>query len=1628
MNLGIFEKRNVKFNRYADDELEDALLEEFKALRRKLFSWQNWEDVHPLEYLSPFLETVKSPETSGPITLVALSSLHKIISRGILGAASAVHAAEAIQAVADGVTQCKFEATYPASDECVLNKILDVLVAAVSCPTGGLLTNDNLINIFQACYRIGHFQTEKGRDTSELLMQASRQAMAEMVHEIFSRLDVIPEPPASPFAQAASAVPRLQVSPVPSRAGGASMDAEGVAAAEAGEAESSPAVSAAEQAAPEAVQEAGQQQAAAREASLGMAEGQSDAAAAPEAAGGAAATSDGAVAAEGTLVADAEAVAAAAAADELPPLQSPTTVLSLLPAVQANPTEQEGYGVEAVREVLLFIISLIGSAPVGAHQDLPAHGLDLMNTAVQAAGPALEQHESLMLLLQQDLLRAMFAAARQPSLACLAGICQVALALYVNLGSHMLLQVEALLSLLLLPMAEGRAAGPGGAHSATSLELQQVALEGVLDFCTQPGFARDVYLNLDCRIERSNLFEQLCALLSKTAFPVSGPVAAVHLQSVDGILAILTALAGGCHGVADLDSGSLSPLADPAEFVDIWSALSTGLHPPLSQMLGQPAGGERAPAELARAEKFLKGKLAAAAEHFNRDQKKGFQYLQSLKLLPSSLEPSVVARFLRCCPGLAKGSIGEILGERDEFYERVRWAFMETFDFTGMDFDAALRMFMDTFRPPGEGQKIDRIMQVFGRRYYEQMPSMGLKSADAAYVLAFSVIMLNTDLHNNQNKKKMSLEDFARINRSTNEGEPMPRELLEGIYASISRDELKISSESAADELPSIFWYKLALEARRPRGKMTPGAESNEALERDMFGLVWGPTLAAVSVVLDNASDGGAVRRALDCLLLAARMAAFHQVDEVVDSVVVALSRFAAVLAPPKGVEAYGESAKARAALETMFAIANRYGDWLRSGWRNVMDVVLRLHRLDLLPTAVIAGDGEDPEEARLRWPRPQSISKAKGSSGSLFSRAFTSLISIEGSDAATAEQAAQREAELGALAAASVEACHVEEIFADSKFLTAESLVELVKAVMWSAGNVAGAARSGEHTAPAELCLELLVALALRNRDRVALIWPLLHEFLAAAAAAENAVSVNSLVERAVLGLLRICQRLLPYKEDTAETLLRSLKLIIGLSPNVAWELAERIALELLALLKSSAPYVRSEADWRTVCAIIKLTSVRPEAAPLAYESLSVVCSNPRALLGESYVPLLETCLQYLERYKQQNVEAAVRFLDLIELLFNWLVTQSQRGSQGEGVDEEAALSDEALVDLWLTTVGVLAKSLCKDPCQPLRDTALMVLSRALVSSERLHLPPELWVQTLRELLVPVATDLAKLAGPKSRSHPGAEKSVRLAVSMLIKTVLQYIEVVQTDKDFYALWQAVLQALQDCMAVRHEAVQESVPENAKNMLLVLASSGILTQSWKDVNGRSLWDLTFSKAHNISSGLNPGMLEATLTPRGRPSPRGSADGASPAAAAAADGAAAAAAPAAAEAGSPPAAALAEAEATEPQHAAAAADSAAAAAAAAAPAAEQSAGAAGGMPEVQAEAAAQGPPPVEAQQGATSEATTAAIGHVGAAAADTAPVAEAGGAGSEQAAPASEDGDEYSERVQAEQSSGTCKQS
>ncbi len=64
-----------------------------------------------------------------------------------------------------------------------------------------------------------------------------------------------------------------------------------------------------------------------------------------------------------------------------------------------------------------------------------------------------------------------------------------------------------------------------------------------------------------------------------------------------------------------------------------------------------------------------------------------------------------------------------------------------------MTFEAAIREFLESFRLPGEAQKIIRILESWSRQFYAQEPGI-FCSADAVYILAISVIMLNTDKHN----------------------------------------------------------------------------------------------------------------------------------------------------------------------------------------------------------------------------------------------------------------------------------------------------------------------------------------------------------------------------------------------------------------------------------------------------------------------------------------------------------------------------------------------------------------------------------------------------------------------------------------------------------------------------------------------------------------------------------------------------------------------------------------------------------------------------------------------------------------------------------------------------------------
>jgi brefeldin A-inhibited guanine nucleotide-exchange protein len=160
--------------------------------------------------------------------------------------------------------------------------------------------------------------------------------------------------------------------------------------------------------------------------------------------------------------------------------------------------------------------------------------------------------------------------------------------------------------------------------------------------------------------------------------------------------------------------------------------------------------------------------------------------------------PKDVAKFLLNTEGLSKKNIGEFLGEGEQYNINIMHAFVELMDFSGLKFVDALRLFLQSFRLPGEAQKIDRFMLTFAQQFVLYNPAV-FANADTAYVLAYSVIMLNTDLHNPQIKKRMSKPDFVKNNRGINDNANLPQEFLEEIYEEILNNEIKMKEEQLAE-------------------------------------------------------------------------------------------------------------------------------------------------------------------------------------------------------------------------------------------------------------------------------------------------------------------------------------------------------------------------------------------------------------------------------------------------------------------------------------------------------------------------------------------------------------------------------------------------------------------------------------------------------------------------------------------------------------------------------------------------------------------------------------------------------------------------------------------------------------
>ena len=174
--------------------------------------------------------------------------------------------------------------------------------------------------------------------------------------------------------------------------------------------------------------------------------------------------------------------------------------------------------------------------------------------------------------------------------------------------------------------------------------------------------------------------------------------------------------------------------------------------------------------------------------------KKGIKELRAQGLLGDDAQ--AVCSFLLNNDGkLDLGEVGDYLGSDPSVGDWAREAHevcklvIGTLPLQGFTLDSALRRMIALVKLPGEAQKIDRIIEVFATHLCACNPGV-IDHVDTAQVMAFSLVMLNVDAHNDNIKKEKKMTQQQYINNLRGickDGSSPDPKMLAGMYVSICK-------------------------------------------------------------------------------------------------------------------------------------------------------------------------------------------------------------------------------------------------------------------------------------------------------------------------------------------------------------------------------------------------------------------------------------------------------------------------------------------------------------------------------------------------------------------------------------------------------------------------------------------------------------------------------------------------------------------------------------------------------------------------------------------------------------------------------------------------------------------------
>lgn len=772
-----------------------------------------------------------------------------------------------------------------------------------------------------------------------------------------------------------------------------------------------------------------------------------------------------------------------------------------------------------------------------------------------------------------------------------------------------------------------------------------------------------------------------------------------------------------------------------------------------------------------RKKEFLEG-----VRQFNQKPKKGIAFFLKNRFITSDM-PKEIASFLLNTDGLDKAMIGEYLGDGDEQNIAIMHAFADQLDFSKTDFVEALRRYLQCFRLPGEAQKIDRFMLKFAERYVLGNPTT-FANADTAYVLAYSVIMLNTDLHSPQVRNRMTLDNFIMNNAGIDDGNNLSSDFLLKIYYEIQSNEIKLQSEQHAALLAGdiglsnssslgIFGSRdvnreayihaskemsskteqmvrnlgKKLKSDDPTGSIFYVA-SHVHHVRSIFDTLWMSILAGLTPPFKEYDDEFVTKTCLEGIKLSIRIACMFDLDYARTSFVGALVQFQNLHnfeeMRPKNVEA----------IYIMLELSLAEGDNLKSSWIQVLTSVSQLERLQLIAQGIDQDTIPDVSTAKL-------VNRSSLESTSLGNTGFFSLFTSSSSPsqaAANKYHSQHLDPQVALLLTKTELEVAMDKVFTNSANLSGEAIVDFVKALAEVSSEEIES--SGQSANPRMFSLQKVVDVCYYNMSRIRLEWSHLWSIMGETFDRVGCHDNLAIVYFALDSLRQLSMRFLEIEELShfkfQKEFLRPFEYVIN--NNNSTEVKDMVLECINNMILAKADKIKS--GWKTILGVLTAAG-KEKHEQLVLKSYKMVKWINKDFVKEVYnqesfadMIICFTQIVKNERFQKFSLLALDSLLKLTTHIANVSFGDGDNATETLAVDkdsEDKTITDknDTLIKLWFPLLFGFHDIIMTGEELEVRSRALKSLFEVLMNYGK-NFAFDFWERICHQLLFPIFSVLS--------------------------------------------------------------------------------------------------------------------------------------------------------------------------------------------------------------------------------------------------------------------------------------------